>query len=256
MKQRTLRAALMTAVLVGVSLPASAQPTPWEDRVFVNLSFGVDTGTTEIAQSGTLPDLIYGEPATFQTDAEFGSFAIFDFAVGARIYRNVGVAIAYHTGGTTGDGTISGTVPHPQFFDRPRSFTQAFDDAERDEHATHLQIGWMVPVNDKLDVFIYGGPSFYQVTQEMVTNISFTEQGPPYTNVTVLANVQRQKENATGYNFGVDGTYFAYTADQWRLGVGGFLRFTGATAKFNVGGTTFETDAGGVQFGFGARLRF
>ena len=256
MKQRTLRAALMTAVLVGASLPASAQPTPWEDRVFVNLSFGVDTGTTEIAQSGTLPDLIYGEPATFQTDAEFGSFAIFDLAVGARIYRNVGVAIAYHTGGTTGDGTISGTVPHPQFFDRPRSFTQAFDDAERDEHATHLQIGWMVPVNDKFDVFIYGGPSFYQVTQEMVTNISFTEQGPPYTSVTVLANVQRQKENATGYNFGVDGTYFAYTADQWRLGVGGFLRFTGATAKFNVGGTTFETDAGGVQFGFGARLRF
>ena len=69
MKQRTLRAALMTAVLVGASLPASAQSTPWEDRVFVNLSFGVDTGTTEIAQSGTLPDLIYGEPATFQVTA-------------------------------------------------------------------------------------------------------------------------------------------------------------------------------------------
>jgi hypothetical protein len=251
-----LRAVLMTAAFVGISLPAYAQQTPWEDRFFANISFGVDTGTTDIALSGTLPEPIYGETATFQADAEFGSFAIFDIAFGARVYRNVGVAIAYHTGGTTGDGTVSGTVPHPQFFDRPRHYSVAFDDADRDEHATHLQIGWMVPINDKIDVFISGGPSFYQVTQELVTNIAFTEQGPPFTNVTVLPQISRQKDNATGYNFGVDGTYFVYTADQWRFGVGGFLRFTGATARFSIGGTEVETDAGGVQFGFGGRVRF
>jgi hypothetical protein len=114
----------------------------------------------------------------------------------------------------------------------------------------------MVPLNPKFDVFIYGGPSFYQVTQELVTNISFAEQGPPFTTVTVLPQIERQKDNATGYNFGVDGTYFLYTADQWRLGVGGFLRFTGATARFNAGGTEIETDAGGVQFAFGGRFRF
>jgi hypothetical protein len=254
--QRTLRAVLATAALMGLSLPARAQQTPWEDRFFANISFGVDTGTSDIALDGTLPEPVYGETATFQADAEFGSFAIFDIAFGARVYRNVGVAIGYHTGGTTGDGTVSGTVPHPQFFDRPRSYSISFDDAERDEHATHLQIGWMVPINDKFDVFIYGGPSFYQVTQELVTDIDFAEQGPPFTSVTVLPRVERQKDNATGYNFGVDGTYFVYSADQWRLGVGGFLRFTGATARFNAGGTEVETDAGGVQFAFGARVRF
>ena len=53
-----------------------------------------------------------------------------------------------------------------------------------------------------------------------------------------------------------DGTYFVYTTDSWRLGVGGLLRFTGATAKFTSGDQTIETDAGGVQFAVGARIRF
>lgn len=254
MMQRTLRAALTAAVLVGGSLPAQAQGTPWEDRVFVNLSFGVDTGTTDISQNGTFT--VYNETGTIQADAEFGSFPIFDISVGARIYRNVGVAIAYHTGGTDGDGEISGTVPHPIFFGRPRTFTETFNDAERDEHATHLQVGWMAPINEKFDLFISGGPSFYGVTQELVTDLTFTEQGPPYANVTVLPAVQRLKENAVGYNFGVDGTYFVYTRDQLRVGVGGFLRFTGATAEFTANGQTFDTDAGGVQFAVGARVRF
>jgi hypothetical protein len=253
-KQRTLRAALTTAVLVGIGLPASAQSTPWEDRVFVNLSFGVDTGSTDISQNRSF--VVYNETGTLQADVEYGSFPIFDLAVGARVFRNVGVAIGFHTGSTKGDGQLVASVPHPQFFDRHRMVTAPFDDADRDERATHLQIGWMMPVNDRFDLFIYGGPSFFQVTQEVVTDLSFTEQGPPYTNITILPNIQRQKENATGYNFGVDGTYFILTSDSWRLGIGGLLRFTGATADFSSGDATVETDLGGVQFAVGARIRF
>jgi hypothetical protein len=251
---RTLRAALMAAVFVGASQSAQAQGTPWEDRVFANLSFGVDTGTTSISQNRSF--IVYNETGTLQADAEFGSFPIFDITVGARVFKNVAVAIAYHTGGTTGDGTLTGTVPHPQFFDRPRTFSEAFDDAERDEHATHLQIGWMAPLGDNFDLLIFGGPSFYRVTQELPTELTFVENGPPYTTVTVQANVQRLKKNTTGYNFGFDGTYFLKTTDSFRLGVGGMLRFTGATATFNVDGNDIDTDAGGVQFAVGARLRF
>jgi len=251
---RTLRAALIAAVLVGASQPAQAQGTPWEDRAFVNLSFGVDTGTTSISENRSF--IVYGETGTLQADADYGSFSIFDIAVGARLFKNVGVAIAYHTGGTKGDGTISGTVPHPVFFDRPREFSDSFNDASRDEHATHLQIGWMAPLSDKFDVFIYGGPSFYNVSQEMVTDLGFIENGPPYTSITLQPNIQRLKTNTVGYNLGADATYFLYTRDRFRLGLGGFLRFTGATAEFDVNGNTIETDAGGVQFAVGARLRF
>jgi hypothetical protein len=253
-----LRAALVAAAVIVASQPASAQSV-WEDRVFANISFGIDTGSTDISQNSSF--VVYSETGTLQSNATFGSFGIFDFAIGARIYRNVGVAIAYHTGDTTGDGEISGSVPHPAVFDRPRTFSQEFNDADRDEHATHLQIGWMVPLNDKFDVFIYGGPSFYGVSQELVTNLTFAEQGPPFTSVTALAEIQQIKESAVGYNLGADATYFVYETDRLRLGVGGFLRFTGASADLeftnNAGERqSIETDLGGVQFAFGARVRF
>jgi hypothetical protein len=256
--QKTMRAALIAAVLVGGSLPARAQ-TPWEDRAFVNLSFGVDTGSTEINENRSYP--VYGETATLESTATFGSFGIFDIMVGARVWRNLGVGIDYHTGGTKGEGTISGSVPHPLFFDRPRTFTADFNDAKRDEHATHLQFGYMVPVNDKFDMYLFGGPSFFRVSQELVTDLAVTEQGPPFTAITVLPEIHTIKESATGYNLGVDATYFVYEKDQFRLGVGGMLRFTGATADLeyttNTGERrTIETELGGVQFVFGGRVRF
>ena len=127
---------------------------------------------------------------------------------------------------------------------------------KRDESATHLQFGYMLPINDKFDVFISGGPSFFHISQELVTDVTFIEEGPPYTNITVLPAIEKVKDGATGYNFGVDGTYFVYTTEKYRLGVGGFLRFTGASADLNFNGQTIETDLGGAQFAIGGRLRF
>ena len=40
-----------------------------------------------------------------------------------------------------------------------------------------------------------------------------------------------------------------------KLGAGMFLRYAGSTAKFQVLDNTVETDVGGVQIGFGGRLR-
>ena len=255
MKQRTTRAALIAAMLIGVNLPAYAQTiTPWEDRVFANLNFGFDVGSEEISRSSTF--VVYDETGSVETTGEFGSFGIFDFAVGARVINNFAIGIGFHTGGTTGDGSYTASVPHPLFHDRPRTVTGTFDDADRDERATHLMFGYMLPINEKIDVLVYAGPSFYHVSQEMVTNVTFTEVGPPFTNINVLPAIEKAGKNATGYNFGVDGTYFVYTKDRYRVGVGGFLRFSGASADLSFSGGTVETDLGGTQFGFGGRVRF
>jgi hypothetical protein len=251
---KTLRAAMTAVVLLGASLPAAAQSTPWEDRVFANLSFGVQAGSAETSRNGTF--VVYDETGSVQSTAEFGSFAILDVAVGARVFGNFGVGLAYHDGGTSGSGTVTGTAPHPLFFGQPRNFSETFEDAQRDEQATHLQLGYMLPLGDSLDVFVYGGPSWFRVSQQMVTSATFIEQGPPYTNITVLPAVETVKTNATGYNIGADATYILYTTESLRLGVGGFMRYTGANAELDVNGARVETDMGGFQIGFGARVRF
>ena len=251
---RTLRAALMAAVLVGASQPAAAQSAPWEDRVFAGVSFGIEGGSADISDSRSFP--IYGEAATLVSNAGFNADSIVDFSVGARVWRNMGVAIGFHAQSTTGSGDIQGSIPHPIFFDRPRTFTDPIDGIDRDEYATHLQLGWMVPLGDNLDVFVYGGPSFFRISQEVVSDIAVAEQGPPFTSVVVQPTIALRKENATGFNIGADASYMFYTRDRLRLGVGGFLRYTGATADIALSNSSISTDLGGIQFAVGARVRF
>ena len=58
------------------------------------------------------------------------------------------------------------------------------------------------------------------------------------------------------FNAGADATYIVWTNDSIRLGVGGFLRFTQASTDVEMLTTSQPTDVGGMQFGFGGRIRF
>ncbi|MCC7126990.1 MAG: outer membrane beta-barrel protein [Acidobacteria bacterium] len=254
MMQKMMPAALLAAMVVGTSVPAAAQSRAWEDRVFAGVSFGLESGSTDITDARTRT--IYAEPASITTTSSFDSDSILDFQVGARVYGNVGVSLAYHAESSTAAAQVSGSIPHPLFFDRPRSFSNEIDGVDRDEHATHLQIGYMVPLNDKIDMYVYGGPSFFRVKQELVSDVAVAEQGAPFNTVVVQPTFQEFKKNATGYNVGVDLAYMFMTTDTLRLGVGGFARLTKATAELTVDGATVETDLGGFQVGIGARIRF
>ncbi len=256
---RTMRAAMMAAVLVGASQPAAAQSslleTPWEDRVFGGFNFAFDASKSDI--SATSPFVIYDETGGLTTNAEFKADTLLDGSFGARVWRNLGVAVGFSSRSGTGEGTIEGSIPHPLFYDQPRSYTDNLDGIDRTESATHLQFGWMVPLNDNFDVFVYAGPSFYRLTQEVVTDLAVAEQGPPYSTVVVSPSFAERKESAVGYNLGADITYIFYTRDTLRLGIGGFMRFTGATADVELGnGVTVESGMGGFQMGVGARVRF
>jgi hypothetical protein len=248
----------MLAILFSTaSLPAAAQSTmlatPWEDRVFAGLTFGVEGGADLV---DSFSDTIHFEPATVSSTTSFGADAFIDLMVGARVWRNAGVAIAYHAKNSTGEADLQGSIPHPVFFDRPRTWTDSIDGIDRDESATHLQFGWMLPVKDNLDVFVYIGPSFYRLSQQVISGFTVVEQGAPFTSVVVQPSFEVRKETATGYNLGADATYILYTTERMRLGVGGFLRITGATADVRLSNSSSETDLGGAQFGVGARVRF
>lgn len=250
---RTLRAAVMAAVLVGVSQPAAAQ-TPWEDRVFAGVSFGLEAGTETASQTRNFT--VYAENASLVSNSTFDRNSIIDLTLGVRVWKNFGVAVAYHTGTANGSADVTGSIPHPLFFDRPRNFTERATGFERTEYATHLQFGWMLPLSERIDVFAYAGPSFYRVSQDVIADVNIGEQGFPFANVVASPILAVAKRNKTGYNAGVDATYMFYNTDTVRLGVGGFVRVTGATATLRAGDSSIDTDLGGVQFGLGARIRF
>ncbi len=253
MKQSVFVTLVVCGLCAGVVKDAQAQGGTWADRGYINIGFGVESGSSALTETANLT--IYEEPATVTSSTEWTSGSLIDTGFGVRVWRNLTVGIGYHQEENDTDSQLTGQIPSPVFFGRPRTLDQDVV-LERKEKAAHLVIGWVVPINEKLDVLISGGPSFFRLEQDVVSDVEIGEQGAPFTTVVADATVTTQKKSLTGYNVGVDATYILWSNDDIRLGVGGFVRFTQATGDIQMMTTTQSTEVGGVQFGLGARIRF
>ena len=162
--------------------------------------------------------------------------------------------MAYDFVSNSGDGTVSGSLPHPQVFDQPRTFTASADDLAHSENAFHFQAVWFVPFTDKVDFTISGGPSVFNVKQELIRGVTFSEIPPNFTSVTIdSVEVVELRDSAWGFNIGADMTY-ALTPS---IGVGALIRYSHGTVEFNVSDTqTADVTAGGFQIGGGVRFKF
>ena len=82
------------------------------------------------------------------------------------------------------------------------------------------------------------------------------ETGATASTITATIQTAERKKSVTGFNVGADATYIVWQNDSIRLGAAGFVRFTQASTEVDMLTTPQPTDVGGMQFGFGARLRF
>jgi hypothetical protein len=246
---------MVCGVFAGAARQASAQGATWADRGYINVGWGVESGTSDMTDTQTVN--IYEETGTVNSISNFTSGSLFDVGVGLRVWRNLTVGAAYHQEQNDTEGRLTGSIPSPVFFNRPRTLDEPVPGLDRKESAVHLQLGWVVPIGSKFDVMVYGGPSFFRLEQETISEVEFTEPGGAFTTVGADEELTIRKKSQTGYNAGVDATYIVWSNDSVRVGAGGFVRFTQADMEVEMlSGAGVPTKAGGVQFGFGARLRF
>ncbi|MEO5741855.1 MAG: hypothetical protein ABIS29_14805, partial [Vicinamibacterales bacterium] len=147
-------------------------------------------------------------------------------------------------------------------FGQSRTATASVTDLEHSENAVHLQVVWTIPLTSKFELAVMGGPSFFTVRQTVAT-----VQAPrdvrdpaPFNNLTInTVSVTDVKESPVGVNVGVDGRYWIRTIKGVGIGVGGFLRYAGASLELATPvGVTRDTElsTGGTQGGLGLRLRY
>ena len=244
---------MVLGVLVGGARDAAAQGAP-QDRVFLNIGFGVESGSADANDSKQYT--LYDEAATTNTTAKWTSGSFFGGGVDFRVFKNLTLGVAYHQETNTSDTAITGTVPHPIFFNRSRALNSSATGLYRRENATHFSIGWVVPIGTKLDVLVSGGPSMFRLEQDVVSDVTIAERGGAFTEIVVAPTVVTQKRSANGYNVAADVTYIFWQNDRIRLGGGGFIRYASAKTDVRLLVSDFDTTIGGVQFGFGARIRF
>jgi len=244
---------IVCGVFAGTARQASAQGGTWADRGYINVGWGVESGSSAMTDSRT--GSIYEEAATVTSSATFSSGSLFDVGVGIRIIKNLTFGASYHQEQNDTEGTVSGSIPSPVFFNRPRALTGT-EPLDRKELATHLNIGWVLPFSEKLDVMIYGGPSFFRLTQDVISDVKPNETGATSSTIGATITTAERKKSVTGFNIGADATYILWQNDSIRLGAGGFVRFTQASTDVEMMTTAQPTDVGGMQFGFGGRIRF
>ncbi|HYE84856.1 MAG TPA: outer membrane beta-barrel protein [Vicinamibacterales bacterium] len=253
MKRAAVTILIACGVFMGTANQAFAQGATWADRGYINVGWGVESGSSTMTDTRTFT--IYDEPATVTSASSFTSGSLFDVGVGIRVWRNLTVGAGYHQEQNDTDAELSGSVPSPVFFNRPRTLTGS-EPLDRKEMATHLNIGWVVPINDKFDVQVSAGPSFFRLTQDVVSNVSPNESSASGTSIGGTITVAERKKSVTGYNVGAEATYIVWSNDSVRVGVGGFVRFSQADTTVTMQVSDQPTTVGGAQFGFGGRLRF
>lgn len=240
---RTKSVLLCVAICAAFAPAAHAQMT-WTDQGFVNVSIGVQGGSRTLQANTTFP--LYDEEAVVQTSQEVGGGFLFEVSGGWKVWRNLAIGLGFTRTSSQADATVSGQIPDPVFFDQPRPVTASASDLGHSETAVNISAVWMIPVTDKVDVALVGGPTIFSVNQDIPGSLTISEPGPTVSQVTVNS----PSESAVGIHLGVDVTYMVTP----RFGVGGLARFT--RGSVDLEGASDSLTVGGFQIGAGLRVRF
>jgi hypothetical protein len=230
--------------------PAFAQPKTFQGRGFIVVNGGYQITRNNFEKASTFN--ANAEDGSFTTDYEVKGGPTFDVAGGATLWRRLAVGVGVTRFSRSTPSTLNGSVPHPFSFDRLRSVTGDVGGLKREELIVHVQARATAPIGSRLQVVAFGGPSFFQVKQGMVSAFTWAESYPFDEASFGSATTVRAKGSKLGFNAGVDVAFFFSR----QLGVGSTIQFSGTTVEIQSPGGVQEVKAGGARAGGGLRLRF
>jgi hypothetical protein len=241
---KTMKAGILALCLCAAPHIASAQTMQWTDKGYVSVNGGGQAGSHDLSESGSFS--LYEETATFSSTNKVKGGGMFDIGGAYRVWgHNLLAGLSFSHVASKSDGSLTGSIPDPLIFSRPRAVTKAFAGLKHSENAVHLDAIWMMPVANKIDVGISAGPTIFSVKQETIPSLTITEPGP-----TVTTAVASASKTAVGFNIGVDAQYML----RKQYGVGAVARY--AVGSVSLPGASKKLTVGGFQIGVGARVRF
>lgn len=223
--------------------PASAQvPSPATEKLYLNANVGEQFASRTLKSSAA--SNIYDETATLFATQPVNRGAVIDVGAGYRVWRDLYAGVVVSSFKTQADATYSASVPHPLFFNRPKTTTGAATGLSHSELAVNPNVTWAMTLTDKMDVAFSLGASIIKVKQDLISGFSVKTGTQEIT-----VNSGEESGTAKGPYAAVD---FIYNLKA-RYGVGGFVRYAGGNVNLP---SAPDLNVGGVQAGGGIRLRF
>src|SRR5690349_8752111 len=154
------------ASLLAAPSPALAQRSAKPPRVTIGVSGGVQQAAEDVSDHFSFPKNV--ETETVDVKYPMKPWALIDLAAGYRVWKNLGVGVAVSATSGKGDAEVTASVPHPFFFNQPRTVTGTETGIAHSETGIHVQVQYLVPATGRLHVTLAGGPSWLSVDHEVV----------------------------------------------------------------------------------------
>ena len=204
---------IVPACVVLLALAAFPSAAQLDARVVIALDGGQQAAGTGFSNKIEFHDPTFGfEAGEIGTRYRSGGGTLFGGGVRVRVAGNLAVGVGMSLHSRDGGAGVDARIPHPFLFDQPRRSTLGVSGLGRREMATHVPIHWLVPVGRSVEIALFGGPTVFQVRQDLVSGIAF-EQRYAYTAATATGAQTRERSGmATGYHAGAEVAF--YFSDQ------------------------------------------
>ena len=236
--------------------PTLPKPSPQKPKVprqykwFMSIGGGVQLATSDLTDQFTFE--AHAETGTTSVEYVTKAAPMIDVGVGRKFWKTGGLAVGVSHSSYSGPVRTESDVPHPFFDDSDRHVSGEAGDIGRSETSIHAQLFW-VREHRKWRTRVRGGLTFFNVSQDVVTEVDVIETYPYDTAEFRGVTTEAADGSGLGFNVGVDVAWM-YTP---QFGVGGAVRYTRGSVDLNVsGGRSVSTDAGGVQAVAGIRFAF
>lgn len=216
---------------------------------------------SSITQSAEFP--IRQETASFQADYPLATATAFDVAGGALFNRTFGLLIGVSRSSKDKTATETISLPHPFFFNQYATDTATTDQAlTHSETAVHLDVVVAPATTGKVRLYLFAGPSYITVKQNLVSDVDLVEMLNPDTLAYAVRitgfHYREDSPSAWGFN---GGATVAYMVNR-NVGVGGTLRVSRAKvdlldaqlSTLQGHDVTQSVSVGGVSATFGVTL--
>ena len=245
--RRTAAPLLAAAALAAAFAPAAADA---QVGGYIGFNGGNQATSTTFDDNVVFPE--FHEDADFNAAYDIGAGTVFDGGGGVRLPNGLGFGLGVSRFERLDPASIDARIPHPFFFDRPRSLSGSAPDLTRLETAVHLEVRWFAAVDDAVEFSVFGGPTFFNLQQDLVTSIAYDHTYPYNEAAYDAASTTALSASAVGFHAGADiGFFFSEV-----IGVGALLRYSAASVDLPADDGTVPVDAGGFHVGGGLRLRF
>ena len=232
-------------------LPQRSRVQKPRQPVVISLNGGVQTTSRGFGATSTIRR--FEEDGTLTSTYSSDRPIVYDMAVNGGIGNGWSAGFAVTYASKPLGGVVTAEIPHPFFLEKPRTVSGTAPDLRRREIAAHVNAGWSVPATGPTRVTVFGGPSYFRLTQGLVTEIEAAETYPFDSASFVSATLAESTQSRWGFNAGVD---FSQRISK-HFGVGVLARYSRAWMKLPIVETQeIEIKAGGLQVGAGVRLEF